>query len=70
MALKPVIHNRHYFVDKYFYVVSVQLATNNQPLYLAFQLMTAIVGKLELSSEPLPQDLAEGVEEDEWVCDV
>ncbi|XP_025088826.1 coronin-7-like isoform X2 [Pomacea canaliculata] len=30
------------------------------------ELMTAIVGKLELSSEPLPQDLAEGVEEDEW----
>ena len=31
------------------------------------QLMTAMVGKLELSTEPLPQDLTEGVEEDEWV---
>ncbi|XP_076446220.1 coronin-7-like [Babylonia areolata] len=30
------------------------------------ELMTAMVGKLELSSDPLPQDLAEGVEDDEW----
>ena len=29
-----------------------------------------MVGKLELSTEPLPQDLTEGVEEDEWVSAV
>ncbi|KAK7496457.1 hypothetical protein BaRGS_00012379, partial [Batillaria attramentaria] len=30
------------------------------------ELLTAMVGKLELSTDPLPQDLAEGVEDDEW----
>ncbi|XP_059140103.1 coronin-7-like [Physella acuta] len=30
------------------------------------ELLNAIVGKLEISSEPLPQDLTEGVEDDEW----
>ncbi|KAL8605329.1 hypothetical protein ACOMHN_031268 [Nucella lapillus] len=30
------------------------------------ELMTAMVGKLELSTDPLPQDLAEGVDDDEW----
>lgn len=30
------------------------------------ELMSAMVGKLELSTEPLPQDLAEGVDDDEW----
>ncbi|CAG5115886.1 unnamed protein product, partial [Candidula unifasciata] len=30
------------------------------------ELLSAVVGKLEISSEPLPQDLTEGVEADEW----
>ncbi|KAH9498792.1 Coronin-7 [Bulinus truncatus] len=30
------------------------------------ELLNAMVGKLEMSSEPLPQELAEGVEDDEW----
>ena len=31
------------------------------------ELMSAISGKLEQHAEPLPQDLTEGVDEDEWV---
>lgn len=31
------------------------------------QLLSAVVGKLEVSSEPMPQDLAEGVDDEEWV---
>ncbi|KAK0043020.1 coronin-7 [Biomphalaria pfeifferi] len=30
------------------------------------ELLSAMVGKLEMSSEPLPQDLTEGVQDDEW----
>ena len=31
------------------------------------ELMSAISGKLEQHDEPLPQDLTEGVDDDEWV---
>ena len=31
------------------------------------ELMSAISGKLEQHADPLPQDLTEGVDEDEWV---
>ena len=32
-----------------------------------FQLVTAMVNKLDTHDEPLPQDLTQGVDEDEWV---
>lgn len=31
------------------------------------QLMSAMTNKLSKQEDPLPQDLAEGVDEDEWV---
>lgn len=31
------------------------------------ELISAVSGKLEQHEEPLPQDLTEGVEDDEWV---
>ena len=35
--------------------------------YLCFQLLSAITGKLEVKDGPMEQDLAEGVDSDEWV---
>ena len=34
---------------------------------LHLELTTAISGELEQHDEPLPQDLTEGVDDDEWV---
>ena len=33
-----------------------------------FQLLDAVTKKLEIKESPLPQDMAEGVDDDEWVC--
>lgn len=33
-----------------------------------FQLINAMTNKLDTKDEPLPQDEAEGVDSDEWVC--
>ena len=35
---------------------------------MILQLLSAMNAKLEIADEPLPQDLTEGVDEDEWVC--
>ena len=39
----------------------------NDTDYLRFQLLSAITGKLEVKDGPMEQDLAEGVDSDEWV---
>ena len=39
----------------------------NDTDYLCFQLLSAITGKLEVKDGPMEQDLAEGVDSDEWV---
>lgn len=36
-------------------------------IYILCQLMSAMTNKLTKQEAPLPQDLAEGVDEDEWV---
>ena len=44
---------------------------SNLTFMFFFQLVSAITNKLGVQDEPLPQDLAEGVDSDEWVrCDV
>lgn len=46
------------------FIVSTVL---NAPDYSTFQLLSALSNKLKMSDEPLPQDLTEGVDPDEWV---
>ena len=36
-------------------------------VFLPIQLISAMTNKLDKREEPLPQDIAEGVESDEWV---
>ena len=36
-------------------------------IMFAFQLLAAMTNKLDVDDGPMPQDLAEGVDSDEWV---
>lgn len=39
--------------------------------FVGFQLLNSMVEKLRnYDDEPLPQDLQEGVDDDEWVCKI